>query len=266
MSQLSALLILRLVRFGYAGGPDIVGPVSLRVARGECWGIVGPNGAGKSTLLRLMVGLLTPRSGEIEFAGMSLRQMRSRDRSRRIAFLPQQFLGDRDFRVSDYVLMGRYPHRSMGLFESAEDRRVADEAMLRTQTADFADRTLDTLSGGEAQRVHLAAALAQQPELLLLDEPTASLDLQHQLAVFEVLRDQSATSGLTIVVVTHDINLAARYCTHVLLLDRGKAAASGSASQVLTPSNLEPVYRVAMADLPLPGHPDRRWLAPIGAL
>ena len=256
------MMVLRLVRFGFAGRPDFLGPVSLRIGRGECWAIVGPNGAGKSTLLRLIAGLLRPRSGEIEFDGKSLSRMPARQRAQHIAFLPQQMPADLDFRVDDFVLMGRYPHRSLGLFESGEDRRIAERAMSRTRTSIFADRPIATLSGGEAQRVHLAAALAQEPELLLLDEPTASLDLKHQLAVFDILREQSADGGPTVVVVTHDVNLAARFCTHALLLNDGKAVASGPPPEILTPAVLESVYGVALTALDLPGEPDRRWLVP----
>jgi iron complex transport system ATP-binding protein len=256
------MMVLRLVRYGFAARADFLGPISLRIGRGDCWAIVGPNGAGKSTMLRLLAGLLKPRSGEIEFEGKSLGRLAARERARRIAFLPQQMSGDLDFRVADLVLMGRYPHRSLGLFESAEDHRIARQAMSRTQTLAFADRAVVTLSGGEAQRVHLAAALAQEPALLLLDEPTASLDLQHQLAVFDILREQTAGGGPAVVVVTHDVNLAARFCTHVLLLNDGKTVACGSPAEVLTPAVLEPVYDVALAALALPGGPGRRWLVP----
>ena len=262
MSHSPPILTLRLVRFGYSDRSDFLGPVSLRIGRGECWAIVGPNGAGKSTLLRLMASLLKPRSGDIEFVATSLAHLRPRDRAKRIAFLPQQAHGDLDFRVGEYVLMGRYPHRSFGLFESAEDHRFADEAMSRTQTTEFADRPLATLSGGEAQRVHLAAAFAQQPELLLLDEPTASLDLQHQLAVFSILRDQAMGGGPTVVVVTHDVNLAAAFCSRVLLLHDGKAVANGPPEIVLTPGVLEPVYGVRLGMLSLPDDPARSWLVP----
>lgn len=262
MSDRPTLMVLRLVRYGFAGRADFLGPISLRIGRGECWAIVGPNGAGKSTLLRLLAGLLKPRSGEIEFEGKPLGRLTARDRARRIAFLPQQMSGDLDFRVDDLVLMGRYPHRSLALFESAEDHRIAEQAMARTQTLAFADRLITTLSGGEAQRVHLAAALAQQPALLLLDEPTASLDLQHQLAVFDILRGQAVGGGPTVVVVTHDVNLAARFCTHVLLLNDGKAVASGPPGDVLTPAVLEPVYGVTLTALAFPNDPARRWLVP----
>jgi iron complex transport system ATP-binding protein len=249
------------VRFGFPSRPGFLGPISLRAQAGECWGIVGPNGAGKSTLLRLMAGLLRPKAGRIEWDGESLASLTSRDRARKIAFLPQRVAIDADFSVRDVVLMGRFPHRSMGLFDSVWDQRVAESAMAETETAHFADRPLATLSGGEAQRVHIAAALAQQPRVLLLDEPTASLDIQHQLAVFEILREQ-AGAGMAVVVVTHDVNLAGDFCTRVLLLDGGQAVACGPPAEVITPQILAGVYGVELAAVAAPGPPARSWIVP----
>ena len=241
-----------------------LGPVTLTVRPGDCWAIVGPNGAGKSTLLRLMAGLCKPSAGQVALEGRSLSEFPARDRARKIAFVPQQPRGDLDFTVRDAVLLGRFPHRSLGLFESAEDYRITDEAMTVTRTLDYADRPLATLSGGEAHRVHVAAALAQQPRLLLLDEPTASLDLQHQLGIFEILRERASKDGLAVVVVTHDVNLAARFCSPVLLLDEGRVAAIGPPKDVLTPEILGPVYDVELTTLALPDAPEHRWVVPIG--
>lgn len=240
------LLRLDRLAFGYPARPSFLGPMSLALTGGECWGIVGPNGAGKSTLLRLMAGLRAPSSGCVELDGRELRTMESRERARRIAFVPQGPQSDFSLPVSDVVLMGRFPHRRFGLFEDAHDRRIANEMMARTHTAELADRALGSLSGGEAQRVHLAAAIAQEPSVLLLDEPTASLDLQHQLAIFELVRSLADREGKLVVVVTHDLNLAARFCTNVLLLDDGRPAATGSPDQVLQPEVLEPVYSVRL--------------------
>jgi iron complex transport system ATP-binding protein len=256
------LLELRHVRFGFPTRRDFLGPISLAVRAGECWAIVGPNGAGKSTLLRLMAGLANPDDGEIQLNDESLRHVSSRRRARQIAFVPQRVPGDLDLCVRDVVLMGRFPHRSMSLFESPADYRIADRAMQITATHSFSARPLATLSGGEAQRVHVAAALAQEPRILLLDEPTASLDLQHQLAIFHILQQRACTDGLAVVVVTHDVNLAARYCTHVLLLHEGKAVASGTPPDVLTPEILEPVYEVKLAVF---GPSDRPWLVPLAS-
>ncbi len=255
------LLEMRGVRFGYAKRPLFLGPVSLAVERGQFWAIVGPNGAGKSTLVRLLCGLLRSSEGEHIFQGRALSSLSLQDRARRIGFLPQRAPDSSDFTVRDMVLMGRYPHRSLGLFESAEDHRIAEESMRTTQVIEFADRPASTLSGGEAQRVHLAAVLAQQPDLLLLDEPTASLDLKHQVAVFEILQRLLHSDGPAVVVVMHDVNLAAMYCSHVLLLHEGRAVACGAAHDVLTVERLRAVYEVELDALPISGT-NQQWLVP----
>lgn len=254
------MLTLDVVRFGFPAQPEFLGPVSLAVSPGECWAIVGPNGAGKSTLLRLMAGLLKAHAGRISLGGEPLTSMSPRRRAQRIAFVPQQAPTGLDLSVRDVVLMGRFPHRSLGLFESAEDYRIAERAMALTEMLAFADRPLATLSGGEAQRVHLAAALAQTPDVILADEPTASLDLQHQLAVSHILRDRAERDGLAVVLVTHDVNLAARFCTRVLLMHEGRAVKSGSVDAVLTPEVLAPVYHVELLTLSAGG--DQRWIVP----
>ena len=260
-----ALLTLQEVRFGFPTRPDFLGPISLAVAGGECWAIVGPNGAGKSTLLRLMAGLHTPHAGEVEISGEPLLRISARRRAQRLSFLPQRMPVDVEICARDVVLLGRYPHRSMGLFDSAEDYRVAERAMALTETLEYADRPIATLSGGEAQRVHLAAALAQEPRILLLDEPTASLDLQHQLAIFRILRNRASGDGLAVVVVTHDVNLAAQFCTHVFLLHEGRAVAQGTSASVLIPSVLQPIYGVKLVTLTVPDQPNRRWIVPLDA-
>ncbi|MCH7592413.1 MAG: ABC transporter ATP-binding protein [Planctomycetes bacterium] len=259
----AVMLELDDVRFGFENRPDFLGPISAVVRRGDCWAIVGPNGAGKSTLLRIMAGLLAPQSGSVSLEGNPLGSLTGRGRAKRIAFVAQSTGGELDFSARDVVMMGRFPHRSFGLFESAGDGRFADRTMTITDTAEFADRPMKTLSGGEAQRVHLAAALAQDPSVLLLDEPTASLDLHHQLAIFEILRDRADRDGLAVVVVTHDVNLAVRFCSRVLLLHEGGAVAQGTPDEVLTPKQLAPVYGVEMVTLMHPDDPARRWIVPL---
>ncbi len=257
------MLTLQDVRFGFPTRPDFLGPISLSIEPGQCWAIVGPNGAGKSTLLRLMAGLLRPTNGRIAWRHRRMFLLQARDRARQIAYLPQQSPNDLDLSVGEVVLMGRYPFRSLGLFESAEDYGIARHAMEVTETLVFSDRPLVTLSGGERQRVHLAAALAQQPRLLLLDEPTTSLDIQHQLVVFRILRESTLRDHLTVVAVTHDVNLAMQFCTDVLLLHEGKAVAIGPPSDVLTPRRLGPVYGVELVTLVVPEHGDQRWIVPV---
>ncbi|HKQ48814.1 MAG TPA: ABC transporter ATP-binding protein [Phycisphaerae bacterium] len=257
------ILAARAVSFGFSQRPDFLKPVSLEVGRGQCWGIIGPNGAGKSTLLRLLAGLLTPRSGAILLGDRPLGEIGVRDRARQIAFLPQSPPRDVAMSARDIVLLGRYPHRQFGIFESAVDFQIAHRAMSTTQTLEYADRSLSTLSGGEAQRVHIAAALTQEPALLLLDEPTAALDLFHQLSIFGMLQGLTQQSGLAVVVVTHDLNLAARFCTHVLLLDDGRTVASGPPESVITPRVLEPVYGVRL--VAVQAGLGREWIVPADA-
>ncbi|MBI1827214.1 MAG: ABC transporter ATP-binding protein [Planctomycetes bacterium] len=252
------------VRFGYPGGPTFLGPISLSIEAGQCWAIVGPNGAGKSTLIRLLAGLLSPTAGTINCAGCDLADLSGRERARRISYVPQGFSAELDLRVADFVLMGRFPHRSFGLFESANDHSRAEIAMRITQTLEFADRRLDTLSGGERQRACLAAALAQSAPIMLLDEPTAALDIPHQLRIFELLRSASQRDGLAIVVVTHDVNLAAMFCSHVLLLSEGRAVANGTPDEILTPSHLNPVYCASLTFATTPDVPGLRWIVPLG--
>lgn len=246
MNDTPTLLALDAVSFGYPARPDFLKPVSVEMRAGECWGVVGPNGAGKSTLLRIAAGLRSPGGGRVLLDNRPLASMPPIERARAIAFLPQNPPADLPLPVGDVVLMGRFPHRRMGLFEDAADRKVAEDVMRLTHTSAFAARALSTLSGGEAQRVHLAAALAQKPRVLLLDEPTASLDLRHQLAIFSLLRDLARREGLLVVIVTHDLNLAAGFCSHVLLLDDGRSIAAGTPAEVMTPDVLEPVYGVRL--------------------
>jgi len=239
------MISLREVQFGY-GNTMFLGPISLTVERGVCWGIVGPNGAGKSTLLRLMAGLLIPLHGEIRVDGQCIGNFSGRQRAQRIAFVPQVPAADIDIGACDFVLMGRFPHHRWGLFESSGDHSIARATMQATHTDVFADRTLNMLSGGERQRVYIAAALCQGSPAMLLDEPTASLDLQHQMEMFQILRDAARTENKAIVVVTHDLNLARGFCDQVMLLSDGQPVAVGPPESVLTPEVLTPVYRVPL--------------------
>jgi len=254
------ILSAKAVTYGFPRRPDFLGPVNLEIS-GEFWGIIGPNGAGKSTLLRLLAGLWRPAGGFIEIDGRPLRAVAPRDRARRIAFLPQQTPADLPATAREIVLMGRFPHRRFGLFDSADDRRIAARALAAMQAERFADRPMTTLSGGEAQRVHIAAVIAQQPAVLLLDEPTASLDLYHQLSIFTLLRSLTQRDGVAVVVVTHDINLAARFCSKVLLLHDGRPVVCGCPSDVIRPQVLAPVYGVELATAASPDG-SHTWVIP----
>ena len=258
----SPILQVERLRYGFADRPDFLGPVDLSVEPGHLWGVIGPNGSGKSTLLRLVVGLWRPTGGVIRLSGRPLADVSARRRARMTAFLPQQPMAPPSATAGEIVLLGRFPHRRHFLFESADDLAAAHAAMEATDTARYVNRPMGTLSGGETQRVHLAAALAQQPKLLVLDEPTAALDLYYQLAVFESLRSQVDATGLSVIVVTHELNLAGRYCDRLLLLDDGKPAACGRCHEVLEADVLERVYRVRFAT-PASDDGGQRWVLPV---
>ena len=256
-------LLLDDVRFAYDPKTEFLGPVNMNVGAGDFWTIVGPNGAGKSTLLRLMAGLLRARGGRVGLSGKPINRVSRRERAQFLAFVPQRATEPPDHTAGRLVLMGRFPRRSMGLFDTADDREVAQQAMELTETSEFMDRPMDTLSGGEAQRVRIAAALASEPNILILDEPTAGLDLYQQLSVFSLLRELAVEKGMAVVAVTHDVNLAGRYGTHALLLHEGKVAGSGRPVEVLTPENLAPIYGVAMVALQSGWGEGHGWIVPL---
>jgi iron complex transport system ATP-binding protein len=234
---------MRGVSFGY--GPSAVfAGLDLDVAEGALTAVLGPNGAGKTTLVRLASGALRPSSGTVSVFGRDLTALASRARARTIAVVPQETEHAFDFRVREMVLFGRAPHLGLFGIESSRDREIADEAMRSTEVSGLAERSLRELSGGERRRVVLACALAQEPRLLLLDEPTAFLDLKHRLAAYALVAGLCRERGLTALVVSHDLNLAARHCDRLVLLRQGAIAADGTPAEVLRPDVLRAVYEV----------------------
>ena len=219
------------------GGVEVVHDVSLDVARGEWLAVVGPNGAGKSTVLRAIAGLV-PAAGEIELDGRLLGRLDRRARARLVAFVAQAPTIPPGMTVAEYVLLGRTPHLRPLAVEGAEDVAVADEVLRRLELRHFAGRGLDTLSGGEQQRVRIARALVQDAPVLLLDEPTTALDVGHQQEVLELVDELRRDRGLTVVATLHDLTLAAQYADRLVLLDQGRAIAAGRAEDVLTEANL----------------------------
>jgi iron complex transport system ATP-binding protein len=203
--------------------------------------IAGPNGAGKSTLLGIMAGLRHPYSGSCLFDGVEVRRWRRHEFARRVAFLPQMLRLEFPFTTQQVVLMGRTPYGG-GWFESPEDEREAERAMEITDTLAFRERDFRTLSGGERQRVILASALAQQPDTLLLDEPTTFLDLKHQLGMYRLLAELGRT--MLVVAVTHDLNHAMQFADRVILLDDGRIAGDGAPREVLNPALIDQVFDV----------------------
>jgi len=218
--------------------------VTARIGRGDLVGILGPNGSGKTTLLRLFGGLLRPLSGHVTLDGIDLQMLRRADLARRIAFVPQETHLAFDYTVLEMATMGRYPHLGAFEIEGPEDLEIARESLRATGTLHLASRLFNTLSGGEKQRVVIAAALAQSPEILLLDEPTASLDLAYQLEIRSILERLNTERGITIVVSTHDLNLAAALCRELILLHQGSVLAAGPAGEMLDPSLIRRLYGV----------------------
>ena len=227
--------------------------ISLTVKTGELVGIIGPNGAGKTTLLSIMAGLLEPSSGRVYLNQVPLSALCRRQIAQQVAFVPQATtVSDFRFSAREIVLMGRYPHRDRFAGETLEDHAIATEAMHHTRVTPFADRSVTELSGGERQRVTVAQALAQQPRLLLLDEPTASLDLSHQLHVLQLVQQRVGKDRLTAVITIHDLGLASRFCDRIVLLDHGRIVADGPPAAVLTPDRLATVFGVVAHVSPHP--------------
>jgi len=218
--------------------------VSLSIERGSITGLLGPNGGGKSTLLRILAGILRADAGEVLLEDLSLTRLPRREAARRIALVPQGTHPTFDFTALEMVLLGRHPHLGAFELEGPGDLELAHDAMEATGTADLADRSFLTLSGGEQQRVALASALAQAPQVLLLDEPTASLDLGYQLEIGALLSTLNRDRAVTMVVATHDLNFAARICDRLVLMRQGRVIAEGPTSTTLTPEAIAQLYDV----------------------
>jgi iron complex transport system ATP-binding protein len=229
------------VRFGYGARPVLDG-IDLTVGAGEMVGLLGPNGAGKTTLLRLATGILHPASGEVRLFGREISSVPRRERARLAAVVPQEARATFDFTVREMVLMGRAPHLGLLGIEHAADLDAAEAALRATGLVELADARLREMSGGEKQRVLLARALAQEAPLLLLDEPTAFLDLRHRLEVYRLAARLRSERGLTIVAVSHDVNLAARFCPRLVLLHAGRIAADGPPEAVVTRETIRRTY------------------------
>ncbi len=219
-------------------------PTDLSINQGELVGLLGPNGAGKSTLLKLMVGLVSPISGRVLFEGRPLKEIAVRDRAKKIAYVPQSMHFTYPLSVIEIVEMGRHPY--LGRFQplNREDHSICERALKLCDALEFKDRFYDEISGGERQRVLLASALAQTPQVLLLDEPTLSLDLSHQILLFEIIQKLHREESLTVVVATHEMNMAGRFLDRLVLMKSGKIMADGPPQKVLTPRIIKSVLNV----------------------
>ena len=231
------------VNFSYSAKPIIEG-LSLTIDEAQIVAIIGPNGSGKTTLLKIINGTLFPNSGKMLIDGKDTRSWPRHQIAKTVAIVPQETASIFSFYAEEIVLMGRFPHLSNYRFEDKKDFRIVHEAMEKTETLAFANRRFDELSTGERQRVLIARALAQEPKILLLDESTVFLDLKHQMQFLALLCQLNATQKLTVIFVTHDINLAAQHASRIILLYCGKNYAIGNPAEVITAANIKEVYDV----------------------
>ncbi|MBN1591640.1 MAG: ABC transporter ATP-binding protein [Candidatus Coatesbacteria bacterium] len=252
-----SILAAEKVRFSYHNSGFELGPVDLALEAGEILGIIGPNGSGKTTMLRLLSGFLRPESGRLYLNGGDIRHLKPHLMAKILGFVPSQSPATFPFRSIEIVMMGRLPHLPFLRSESSKDEDIARRAMGATDTAHLADRYFNELSGGERQRVMIAMSLAQEPSVLLLDEPTSHLDISHIVTVFDVLVSLARDSKMAIALVLHDLNLASEYCDKLLLMRAGKVEALGRPDDVLSVENIKSVFRaeVAIHENPATGAP-----------
>jgi len=238
---------------GY-GPRAVLHDVSLTVSGGEVVALVGPNGAGKSTLIRAASGVIPLRGGNIRLDDADLLRMRPEERARKVAVVPQAAHLPEAFTVAEIVLMGRTPYLGWPGRESDADRRIALAAMQRTEILALAGRRVGELSGGEGQRALIARGLSQSAPVLLLDEPTAHLDLKYQVGILRLVRSLAREEGLAVLAALHDLNLAARYADRIALLAEGELRALGTPAEVLTSAVLGPAYGLAVQVVPHPAY------------
>jgi iron complex transport system ATP-binding protein len=239
-------------------------PTNFSTPTGKLAAIIGPNGSGKSTLLEIVSGHLKPRAGAVWLDGLDLHHLPPRERARRVGLARQDAPLLFSFEVRDFVRQGRHPHLGRSLFESPEDERWVEWALEMTQLTSLADRRVTEISGGEFQRAVLARTLAQRPRLVLLDEPTANLDIGYQIEMLRLLRQLAAAENFVTVIVTHELNLAAELADYLVLLDAGRCLCQGEPEQVLQSELLSRVFRtpVAVDRNPSSGRPRVTWVAP----
>lgn len=220
--------------------------ITFKVDDRELVGIIGPNGSGKTTLLRAITRVLDPKQGAVFLEEKDIWRMKFKDLARKIAVVPQSF-GGTDMSVEDFVLLGRIPHlRKLQFFESKDDLGTAERCMKLTDTFKLKDRLMSEMSGGERQLVLIARALAQEPRLILLDEPTAHLDITHQVGILDLIKKLNRELGLTVIMVLHDLNLASEYCQRLILINEGRIHKMGQPEEVLNYGVIEEVYRTVV--------------------
>lgn len=239
-----AAVQLEQVSFAYSDGL-VLQDIDLSIDEGGMVGLIGPNGSGKTTLLKLISGILRPTQGKIHLDGLSLKQLKRRKVAQRVAMVPQQFHMPFAFRVEEVVMLGRTPFLRMLSDGGGRERDIASQAMEAAGIKHLEQRFFNELSSGECQKVVLAMALAQQPRLMLLDEPTAHLDISHQVEILELVKSLNE-DGLTIISAIHDLNLASLYFQRLVLLREGRIVADGTPTEVLTPDSIQEVFSASV--------------------
>lgn len=237
------------------GDKPVVQNLSLRVKKGQVVSIIGPNASGKSSILKSIAGIIKPVSGKIFIEEKDISKMDSKKIAQKVSILLQQNKNPDDISIEELVYFGRYPHKKWFEAFEASDQKIIEEAMKLTNTFALRDKTLETLSGGERQRAWIAMALAQEPDILLFDEPTTYLDLAHQIEFLELVNRLNKETGVTVVLVLHDLNQAARYGNYLFAMKEGKIFAQGSPEEVLNPQNILSIYNIEAKIFNAAGYP-----------
>lgn len=243
MTESKALIELHRLSFDYRGAP-VLKEIDLQIQGGKFYGLIGGNGSGKSTLLELLMATLSPCSGSISYQGKPLSSFSRRELATRLALVPQHFSMDFEYLVEEVVLMGRHPHIPRFATPGLHDLETVHDAMDTMDILHLKERPVSALSGGELQRVVMARAMAQETEVLILDEATSNLDIQHTIAIMQVMRNRVLDGGLTIVAAIHDLNLAAAFCDECLVLKGGQLYANGPVHEIFTHDLLHEVFAV----------------------
>jgi iron complex transport system ATP-binding protein len=242
------MINLQKIEFGYRGQAGTnsfhFGPIDLSIQKGELVSILGPNGSGKSTLLKIIGGILKPVNGQIELSGRRYTEYSQKDLAKKIAFVPQSGISVYPFTVYEIVMMGRTPYLNYMGYENNLDCEIVEEVLLQVDMADLKDKPITQISGGEVQRAFIARALAQQAEIVLLDEPNAHLDIKHQIDLFKLVLELNKSKGITFISVSHDLNLSARFFGRSVLLNSGNILFDGLTEDVLNKENIRSVFEV----------------------
>lgn len=250
------------LKFGYREDL-VIKNISFDIKQGKFLSIIGPNGSGKSTILKLLNNIYYPKSAKILIEGKDIKSFKKRDLARRMALVPQYTIINYEFTVEEVVLMGRHPYKGRFERENKNDAEIVREALELTDTLYLKDRIITEISGGERQRVLIAKALAQEPSIILLDEPTAHLDINHQIEILNLLKKLNKEKGTTIVLVIHDINLGIRYSDEIIMLNKGEILGRGTPEQVITKDNIELAYNLKVA-IDRNKHTNKIYLTPVG--